>query len=132
MHDQPPASDLLTTARSVLLDQLLPTLAAEQRYTALMIANALIIASREQIAGSALNDARQSLLSRVDLDSDAVPVDEEQLCRALRAGRLDNQLLQLLDAFRDDIVARLSVSNPKYLQQVDSLQKSRTAAIQEC
>ena len=131
MHDHPTAPDLLSTARSVLLDQLLPTLAAEQRYTALMIANALIIASREQTAGSALDDARQSLLGRVDFDGDAGPIDDEQLCRALRAGRVDDQLLQLLDAFRDDIVARLSVSNPKYLQHVDSLKKSRTGATQD-
>ena len=47
MNDRPDATELLAIARRTLLDELLPRLPEELRYTALMIANAMAIASRE-------------------------------------------------------------------------------------
>ena len=50
MKDISDALDLIATARDALLNDLLPKLQKDQRYTALMIANALAIAQREQRA----------------------------------------------------------------------------------
>lgn len=47
MDDRPDGSDLLTVARRLLLDELLPLLPAGKTYDVLMVANAMAIASRE-------------------------------------------------------------------------------------
>jgi hypothetical protein len=48
MKDISDAADLIATARDALLNDLLPRLPKDQRYTGLMIANAMAIALREQ------------------------------------------------------------------------------------
>jgi len=51
MTDICDAADLLETARESLLGHVLPGLSGEQRYMALMVANALAIAAREAAFG---------------------------------------------------------------------------------
>jgi len=131
MRDQPRAADLLLTARTSLLEELLPHLPSAQHYIALMIANAMAIASREQQAGNGLDDARHVLLDRVALDADRAPTDSAELCRALRSGQLDWQLTHLGKALRDDVMARLQVANPKYLKQVEALRGTRPSVPRE-
>lgn len=53
MKDISDAADLIATARITLMDELVAALPKEQRYTGLMIANAMAIAVREQRAGAA-------------------------------------------------------------------------------
>ncbi|MFV3411191.1 DUF6285 domain-containing protein [Pseudomonas sp. NY15436] len=125
MHDLPRAADLLMMARTSLLEELLPHLPSAQHYTALMIANAMAIASREQQAGTALDQARHTLLDQVALDADRAPANSSELCESLRSGHLDWQLTHLSKALRDDVVARLQVANPKYLKQVEALRDTR-------
>src|SRR3982750_2317012 len=71
MRDIPDAADLLATARDTLMNELLPLLPREQRYTGLMIANCLAISAREQEAGSDAEDEELSGL-RVLLSESAV------------------------------------------------------------
>jgi aminoglycoside phosphotransferase (APT) family kinase protein len=52
-YDLPSGAELLTLARGVLLDRLLPLLPAERRLDALLIGNCLAIAAREAGAGHA-------------------------------------------------------------------------------
>ncbi len=120
MHDLPLAQDLLTIARANLLDELLPNLPAAQKYTALMVANALAIASREQAAAKPLQQARQALRQQTG-EYVGHPLDERQLCQALREGALDSQLVSLLPTLRADVQCRLQVSNPKYLESLQAL-----------
>ena len=51
MKDISDAVDLMTTAREVLLRDLLPTLPKNRRYAGLMIANDMAIGLREQTSG---------------------------------------------------------------------------------
>jgi hypothetical protein len=62
MKDISDATDLIATAREALLNELLPTLAKEQRYAGLMIANAMAIALRESRVGA---DAIRNEIDRV-------------------------------------------------------------------
>ncbi|MHB8766326.1 MAG: DUF6285 domain-containing protein, partial [Deferrisomatales bacterium] len=57
MVDRPGGAELLTAARSLLRDELLPLLPADRRYGALMAANAMAIAARDLELGERL--ARQ-------------------------------------------------------------------------
>ncbi len=124
MHDLPLASDLLGTARDSLLNELLPHLPTAQKYTALMIANAMAIASREQTAAHAAEDVRQELqrqsLGCTKIVSSDVRARDLQLCRDLREGLLDVELVALLPALRADVLCRLKVGNPKYLQHIEA------------
>ena len=49
--DIPDAEALLGTARDTLMVELLPAIPAEQRYTALMVVNAMGVAAREIALG---------------------------------------------------------------------------------
>lgn len=121
--------DLLDTARETLIKELLPGLAEDKRLTALMIANAMGIASREgALADDALRDARQGLAEHYGLETPA-PRGRSALLRELadlnrrlaaeiRLGGYDHaspardRVLGLLLASAE---AQTWVNNPKYL-----------------
>ena len=127
MSDISGPDDLLSIARSTLLEDVLPRLPEDLRYTALMVANAMAIARR---AIEAADTATQAELARVrallgDAD-EAVPGDRlraalasanRRLAEAIRAGEFDDRrraaLLEHLHAACSD---KLAVSNPKALE----------------
>jgi hypothetical protein len=53
MHDLPTGSQLLVSARTVLLEELMPLLPPEHRFDAVLVANCLAIAAREAVAAPA-------------------------------------------------------------------------------
>lgn len=124
MHDLPQADGLLAIARDSLLNELLPHLPAEHKYTALMIANAMAIAGREQTASRAAGNIRRELQMLAPgcakLAGSDVRSRDQQFCLDIRAGHLDANLVDLLPALRSDVLCRLKVGNPKYLQQVET------------
>ncbi|HEX4573059.1 MAG TPA: phosphotransferase [Dongiaceae bacterium] len=93
---EPTGGALLTEARRVLLEELLPLLPAEKHYEARMTANAMAIAGRERAA-------LQPPLP-----------DLKPLARAIRAGHHDNDE-SLRDLLAADVLARLAISNPRAL-----------------
>lgn len=125
MHDLPHAEDLLAIARDTLLNELLPHLPPAQKYSALMVANAIAIASRERNAAHTAGNARRELQRQApnctEIVSHNVRARDQQLCQDLRHGLLDNDLIALLPALRADVLCRLWVGNPKYLQQIEDL-----------
>jgi len=119
MRNRPTGEELLATARRTLLDDLLPLLPADKSYEALMIANAMAIASRELTRcndDDALADQHIAQFYRVagvDKDTD---ISEYALARLIRNRAIDAQhasrLFELLLALTRD---KLALSNPKYL-----------------
>lgn len=121
MRDRPTGAELLDTARRVLREELLPLLPAEQRHTALMVANALAIAARQLRAGDAPEQEERAALGRLLGYAEPLPgLDElnRELGRLLRAGGADPGT-PLYQAVREHLhtVARQRVaeSNPRYL-----------------
>jgi hypothetical protein len=125
MHDLPHTDDLLAIARDTLLNELLPHLPATQKYGALMVANAMAIASREYRGAAAAEQARRALQCLAPGCAEIVAHDtrarDQQLCQDLRNGALDADLAALLPALRADVSSRLQVGNPKYLRQIEAL-----------
>jgi hypothetical protein len=127
MNDQPDAAELLTIAREALLDKLLPDLPEGLRYDALMIANAMAIATRELHAGddAALSEfARLNALyaepgknvSENDLHAALVEYNR-RLAMDIRGGRFDsNERAALLDHLEKTTADKLAVANPKALK----------------
>lgn len=129
MRDRPTGEQLLETARDVLRDELLPVLPPSHRHRALMIANAMAIATRQLKCGDDPErqelDALREILSMPE--SDQRPADaslpealadcNRRLGRLVREGWADSGRLHaqvwahLLRATRH----RVSISNPKYV-----------------
>jgi hypothetical protein len=126
MNDEPHAADLLATARAAFNDEILPALPQEQRYTALMIANALAIVQRELEAGDAPARAEHERLARLLAEPAAAPAGaalhaalegyNRRLANDIRAGRFDGtQRAAMLEHLRQTTAEKLAVSNPKAL-----------------
>lgn len=128
MLNPPPGSELLATARALLLDGLLPELSPEQERNIRMIADAMAIAERElrDCAGAACRELR--LLAEL-YDESPPPLlapDEitqhlrsmnARLVRDIRAGALDGHKAgRLRRVLLDQVLARLRIASPAYLR----------------
>jgi hypothetical protein len=139
MRDIPDAADLLATARDTLVNELLPLLPREQRYTGLMIANCLAVAAREQEKRSDAEDdelsglrmlLNESGVARARADDAAAEHDTTRgrdgtggndstpMYDAIRAGSFDTGLrLPVLRAHLSKTAsAWVAISNPKALR----------------
>ena len=123
----PDAAALLGTARATLMSELLPAIPAEQRYTALMVANAMGIAAREISLGP---QARVREIERLrplaaqDVAPSAAADDDvhalrRAVCAAIRDGRFDDDAhaATLHDALLAIAVDRLAISDPKAIRE---------------
>ena len=113
MRDKPDIADLLETARTALMQDLLPKLAPEHRYRAHLVAAAMATAARELAAGQAPEAAERAALALL-LGEDG---DLEALNRAfaakLRAGAFDGSEAAYALLVRST-AARLAECNPGY------------------
>jgi len=127
MNTGPNAAELLRVARKLLRQDLLDEVPAERRYEALMVANAMAIAAREAEAGDA--DMREELRMLEELygekivaESGSHPADKvvalnRRLAKNIRNGELDGACAQGVRALlRAQVIARLRISNPKFLK----------------
>lgn len=128
MNNLPGGSDLLSIARDTLMHELLPRVADDAKYTLLMVANAMAIASRELAAGDA---AALDALTRLntlygtpqrELHGaallDALARHERRLVQDIREGRFDaddERQRALLELLQENVAVRLRISNPKSL-----------------
>ena len=127
MTDHPDTTELLDIARRTLLDELLPRLPEELRYNALMIANAMAIASREHTAGDAAAQAelarlralfgeRAKPLSGAALEA-ALAGYNRRLTTGIRNGRFDDkERAAMLDHLEKTAADKLAVANPRALK----------------
>lgn len=121
MINQPDTHNLLTEARRVLQESLVPQLDGSLRYEALMIGNALGMAVREleqQQSGEyeKANAALSSFLERQSLAS-APGHEEDTLAQAIRERRLSVDDTALQEVLRAITEARLRINNPAYLDK---------------
>jgi hypothetical protein len=123
MNDIPDAAALLAIARTTLLDKLLAHVPQELRYDALMIANAMAIAAREQTTGDrAARDecARLSTLlgekATTGVPDATLAGYRKRLASEIRSGRFDNDRTALLAHLEATAAAALAISNPKALE----------------
>lgn len=129
MTDVADAAELLETARDTLLSAVLPELARDRRYDALMIANVLAIAAREQRLGAGARDNETRRLQQQLRDAGIRLTDErpgevliglrKTMRTAIRAGAFDDPargraLARDLLQTASELVA---ISNPKALRE---------------
>ncbi len=127
MNNGPDGAELLRVAQKVLRERLMPGIAEDQRYQALMVANAMAIAARELKAGE--SDLRDELRMLTELYGDTVVGESgnsvkekvarlnKRLAKDIRSGMMDGACAQGVRALlKAQVTARLRVSNPKYLK----------------
>lgn len=126
MRNRPNTSDLLEIALKTFNETILPDVGSEQRYSALMIANALSIAGRELNEGKEqgwkILEALQILLGekdKHDIEESALYEEigdlERQLCDDIAHGKYDSDFEPLMTCLQTIVRARLAISNPKLL-----------------
>lgn len=130
MRDEPRGDQLLETARAVLREALIPSLPADRRHAALMVANAMSIAMRQLQAGDEPERqeaaALQAMLADVSASNGGPSAPDvrarlaalnRQLCERIREGHADEGPFR--EAVRRHLLAvargRVAESNPKYL-----------------
>jgi hypothetical protein len=90
MRDRPNGAALLDVARWSLLEEVAPTLKGQQRYTTLMIANAIGIAAREIKQADRSERAWNAVLARVTHEDGAsADASIERLVKSIRSGEHD-------------------------------------------
>ena len=125
MKNKPGAAQLLAIARQAFAEEISPSLPEGQRYTALMIANAMAIARREIEAGDAPVQVELESLRTLlgipeakpygrELDA-AVATANRKLIANIRSGLYDIDCAALLAHLRKVTEAKLAISNPKLL-----------------
>jgi hypothetical protein len=115
INDEPDAHGLVTIALQTFRDSILPTVPAERRFEALMIANALSIAERELAAAPELGLA--AAIGGLIGESGSLETVAPRLCAAIDAGAFDTAERQgeLRKVLWELTRARLSVSNPRLM-----------------
>jgi len=128
---------LLDAGRILLRDELLPALSDTQRHAALMLVNALAIATRALHQGEG-NDREELaslglLLGRPPSEActnvgDRLLSDNRLLCERIRAGQTDEGpwRAEVLAHLRATCRRQLAVSNPKVLAAVGSQRREPT------
>lgn len=125
----PDGSNLLDTARSTLLNTLLPQLPREFAYEALMVANAMATARRELLdagtSASATARATREFIAKLEFSasgaaaaSNTAEIEglERELAQLLRSRAVsDTHAGPLRELLFAQTRARLKLSNPKYL-----------------
>jgi Domain of unknown function (DUF6285) len=104
MHDRPTALELIEAVTEFLQTEVLPAAADHRsKFRTLVALNALGIAYRELTEG----------------ESDTVllgPGEARELARRIRAGEASDDMLPLL---KEQVAAKLRVSNPRYLERYE-------------
>lgn len=106
------AETLIALATETLKAEIVPTLAADQRFAAAMIANALDIARREITTTD--DGPLWAILDGVYDDGDGSP---QQLAADIRAGKVSEATHPGLGTkLRNVLIAELKVRNPRFLR----------------
>lgn len=113
MRNRPSGTELLDIAREVLREKLIPDLGPDQRYDALMVANAMAIVMRQMEAGEQTTaDERKALSEHLGREGTLESLNRELALR-IRNGHTDGT--EIWRTLHMTALARVSESNPKYL-----------------
>lgn len=114
MRDKTSGGDLLQTAREALLQEILPSLAGQQRYAALMVANALKMVERELAVNGCMRTADLAVQELVGPEGADDPAPLRSLCSAIRMGRHDGDA-KLYAALYTQVITGVAITRPEVL-----------------
>jgi hypothetical protein len=105
----PSATDLLGAVREFLEGDVVTASEGRLRFHARVAANVVAMVARELTLGPGQAAAHAERLSRLGVEDDAA------LARGIRNGELDDRLVEVTASVRADVVDKLRVANPHYM-----------------
>lgn len=111
MHDRPTAAELVAAVREFLERDVFPAVDGRVQFHTRVAMNALSIVERELSLGP--EAARQHA---ADLAALGVR-DDADLAAAIRGGRMDDRMPEVVAAVRRTVRAKLEVANPRYVER---------------
>jgi len=132
MREQPEGQNLLAIARATLLEKVVPLLPQDQRYSALMVANAMAIAMRQWQAGDAWQHEELARLQALlgadvaeggDLQA-ALRAANRALAQKIRNGAFDQPSQPVTELLEWMAIQRVRESAPKALPASSSPAKN--------
>jgi hypothetical protein len=109
IHGRPTASELVTAVREFLERDVFGAVEGRVRFHTRVAMNALAMVERELDAGRAQADRHAADLAALGV------ADEAELAAAIRDGRLDARMPEVVEVVRRTVKAKLEVANPGYL-----------------
>jgi hypothetical protein len=110
----PTTQELLEAVREFLRDEVMPATEGRVQFHTRVAANLLGIVEREVALGPDAADAHARRLAALGVADDA------ELAAAIREGRLDDRIGEVVDAMRASTFERLCIANPRYLVDEDA------------
>jgi hypothetical protein len=109
----PTTLELVRAVRLFLQDEVLPQTEGKLSFHARVAANVLAGVERELADGGAYDAAHARRLTELGA------ADDEELARAIREGRLDGRIGEVVGALRESTRQQLAITNPRYLAPED-------------
>lgn len=109
LHDVPSARELLEAVREWMERDVLAATTGRVQFHTRVAINVLAMVERELSLGVEQSRAHVERLRRLGVSNDA------ELAEAVRNGRLDDRLDEVVESVRADVIAKLAVANPNYL-----------------
>jgi hypothetical protein len=109
-HGVPTVDELVAAVRAFLTDDVLPATEGRLHFNTRVAANVLAMVERELVLGPGYGAAHAERLAALGVADDA------ELAAAIRDGRMDGRGAELIALLRRRTVERLSIANPRHLQ----------------
>ena len=109
LHDVPSARQLLESVREWMERDVLAATSGRVQFHTRVAINVLAMVERELELGPDQVREHDERLRSLGVESDT------ELADAIRHGRLDERLGEVVDAVRADVIAKLRVANPNHL-----------------
>jgi len=107
---RPSAGELVDAVREYVVDKVMATAEGAAQFDARVAGNVLAMVAREITLGPAMEEAHRARLVGLGFASDA------SLAAAIRAGQLDDRLVEVGTALAGSAADQLRVANPGYLE----------------
>ncbi|HEY8083002.1 MAG TPA: DUF6285 domain-containing protein [Solirubrobacterales bacterium] len=110
----PTTADLVEALRGFLEQDVMPGTEGRLSFMARVAANVAATVEREIVLGSEQERGHVERLAALGF------ADDDELARAIRAGELDDRLDGAIEVTRRNVVEKLSLWNPRYVEPEDA------------
>lgn len=110
----PSTAELVDALGTFLEQDVMPGTEGRLSFMARVAANVAATVEREIVLGPAQAQGHAERLAALGFD------DDEELARAIRAGELDDRLDEVVEVTRRNVVERLGLWNPRYVEPEDA------------
>jgi hypothetical protein len=115
MQDRPTAPELLDAMAATLFTEVRGWVPRERRFQVLVLANLCAVIARELRAGDGHSRADLELFNELAGSRAEEPREAaRELAAAIRAGRVDDRLEDVVGRLREHVARKLSIARPGY------------------